>query len=92
VNRAIKLLLVVVPFCAVGALSAPDADAQQWRPPPPAYVASYRPVYYNGYAHYWYGNHWFYRDHGGAWHGYAHEPEYLGRFRAGWSRNHYHWR
>ena len=48
----LKVLLVAVPVFASGALAAPEAQAQ-WAPPPAAYVATYKPVYYNGYAHYW---------------------------------------
>ena len=76
-------------------LSAPEASAQyasaRFGPPPAAYVASYRPVYYNGMPHYWYGGHWFYRQ-GGAWRWYEHEPAGLVRARVGWAGNHYHWR
>jgi hypothetical protein len=47
-NRTTKLLSLVVPICAAGALFSADADAQ-YRPAPPAppypYVASYEPVY-----------------------------------------------
>ena len=88
----VKVLLVVVPFCAIGALAAPEAKAQGWAPPPAAYVATYRPVYYNGYAHYYYQNHWFYRDGGGAWRWYDHEPAYLVNERVNWERYHHAWR
>ena len=89
--RSLKLLFVVVPFCAIGALSAPPAQAG-WPPPPAAYVASYRPVYYNGYAHYYYQNHWFYRDGGGAWRWYDRDPDFLARERMNWERYHHGWR
>jgi hypothetical protein len=86
-------LLFVVPFCALGALFSTDASAQ-WapRPPPPHYVATYEPVYYNGYAHYYYQNHWYYRDHGGAWRWYDREPGYLYGHRGEWEHHHHGWR
>ena len=90
-TRSLKLLAVVVPLCAVGALVSADASAQ-YAPPPPAYVASYSPVYYNGYAHYYYGNHWYYRDHVGAWRWYDREPAYLGGYRGRWEGYHHRWR
>jgi hypothetical protein len=88
-NRTIKLLSVVVPFCAIGALFTTDAKAQ-YDGPPAAYIASYAPVYYNGYAHYYYGNRWYYRDHG-AWRSYDHHP-YLDGYRGRWENYHHHWR
>jgi hypothetical protein len=92
-NRAIKVLSVVVPLCAVGALFSADAKAQVvvYGAPPPAVVASYDPVYYNGYAHYYYGNRWYYRDHGGAWRYYDHHP-YLDGYRGRWEGYHHRWR
>ena len=92
-NRTIKLLSVVVPFCAIGALFTTDAKAQYYVPPP-AYIASYEPVYYNGYAHYYYGNRWYYRDHVGGWRSYDREPAYLGGYRGGWAGRYHggHWR
>jgi hypothetical protein len=93
-NRTTKLLSLVVPICAAGALFSADADAQ-YRPAPPAppypYVASYEPVYYNGYAHYWYRDRWYYRDRAGAWRWYEHEPEYLRGHRGEWERHHHGW-
>jgi hypothetical protein len=90
-NRTIKALSVVVPFCAIGALFSGDASAQ-YPAPPPAVIASYSPVYYNGFAHYYYGGRWYYRDHGGAWRWYDHEPEYLVGYRGRWESYHHHWR
>jgi hypothetical protein len=60
--------------------------------PPSAYIASYEPVYYNGFAHYLYHDHWYYRDHGGAWRGYDHEPGFLHDQRGGWAHHWHHWR
>jgi hypothetical protein len=49
-------------------------------PPTPAFIATSRPVYYEGHASYWYGNHWVYRDPHG-WHRYEAEPAYLHGYR-----------
>jgi len=94
-NRTIrsKFLGIVLPLGALLAVVAPSATAHaQYAPPPPGYVASYEPVYYNGYAHYYYGNHWYYRDHAGAWQYYNHEPAYFGAYRGHWADHYHHWR
>jgi hypothetical protein len=44
--------------------------------PPAVFIATTSPVYYEGHATYWYGDHWVWRD-GRAWHPYEHEPEFL---------------
>jgi len=55
--------------------------------PPDEYIATTTPVYYEGHAAYWYGNRWYYRDGGGRWAHYDHEPAGLaarrGQFTAG---------
>ena len=70
---------------AVGALAAVSlagsSATAQWAPPPPEYVASTEPVYYEGHAAYWYGNQWSWREHG-AWNHYDHEPARLAEHRA----------
>ena len=59
--------------------------------PPDAYVASYAPIYYNGFAHYWWHTHWYYRDHG-AWHWWTTEPVFLHQHRGEWGNHWHHWR
>jgi hypothetical protein len=59
--------------------------------PPSAYVASYEPIYYNGWAHYWWRDHWYYRDHG-AWHWWDKEPAFLHDHRGEWAHHWHHWR
>jgi hypothetical protein len=90
-NTALKLVSLVAPFCLAGALFSTDASAQ-YAPPPPGYIASYHPVYYNGYAHYWYRDHWYYRDRAGAWRWHDREPAYLHDRRGEWERHHHPWR
>jgi len=41
--------------------------------PPDAYIATTEPVYFNGYASYWYGGRWYYQN-GGRWNHYDREP------------------
>jgi hypothetical protein len=41
--------------------------------PSDAYIATTEPVYFNGYASYWYGNRWYYQN-GGRWNHYDREP------------------
>jgi hypothetical protein len=66
---------------ATGALAAVflagAPAAAQWAPPPPEYIATTEPVYFEGHASYWYGNHWVWRDEHGAWAHYDHEPPFL---------------
>ncbi len=65
---------------AVGAVSTP-ALAQPFPPPPPEYIATAEPVYYEGHAAYWYQNHWYYHDEHGAWTYYHDEPRFLADHR-----------
>jgi len=64
-------------------LSATPAQAQveiQIRPPS-WFIATSRPVYYDGHASYWYGNQWHYRQ-GRTWHTYREEPRRLREHRS----------
>jgi hypothetical protein len=45
--------------------------------PPDAFIATSEPFYYGGYASYWYGGRWYYRDGGGRWNHYDREPDAL---------------
>jgi hypothetical protein len=49
--------------------------------PPAWYIATARPVYYEGHAAYWYGDRWHYRD-GREWRSYREEPRYLREYRS----------
>jgi hypothetical protein len=66
--------------CAVEAYPAnyPGDDGDY---PPADFVATAEPVYYDGHATYWYGNHWVYRD-GNRWSSYRQEPRELAEHRA----------
>ena len=48
--------------------------------PPPAYIATARPVFHGGHHAYWYNGRWVY-GYGGRWHAYQNEPEYLRTYR-----------
>jgi hypothetical protein len=76
-----------------GPAYCPEAEAQVAviAGPPAPYIASYEPIYYNGFAHYWYRDRWYYRDHG-AWRGYEREPAFLHDHRAEWARHRHGWR
>jgi hypothetical protein len=92
-NRFVRSFLgAAVPLLSVAAYSH-DADAQivVSEGPPAAYVASYEPVYYNGFAHYLYRDRWYYRDHA-AWHAWDHEPGFLHEHRGEWAHHAHHWR
>jgi len=60
----------------------PEASAQEVVVyPGDAYIATAQPVYYNGSAHYWYRDRWYYRD-GRSWAWYhGGEPAYLHDYR-----------
>ena len=82
-KRTIAPLVIVTALGALGAvgLVGSTADAQ-WIPPPPEYVATTEPVYYEGRAAYWYNNHWYWHDEHGAWNHYDAEPRFLADHRA----------
>jgi hypothetical protein len=48
--------------------------------PPAAFIATARPVYFEGHPAYWYGGYWHYRD-GREWRTYREEPRYLREYR-----------
>ena len=78
-----KGLAIVTAVGALAAVSLVGSTAEaQWAPPPAEYIATTEPVYYEGHASYWYGNHWSYRDEHGAWAHYDHEPTFLADRRA----------
>lgn len=79
-SRGFRVLPAVGAFAVAALLAAPAAA--QWVPPPPEYIATTEPVYYEGHAAYWYGNHWFWRDEHGAWNHYDREPAFLADRRA----------
>lgn len=81
-NRTIATLSkAFVTASSVGALAAVLLTAlpaaAQWAPPPPEYIATTEPVYYEGHAAYWYGDRWYWHDEHGAWQHYDHEPAFL---------------
>jgi hypothetical protein len=65
---------LVLSTAAVAQPGPPDA-------PPPVFIATVEPVYFEGHAAYWYGSHWYWRDPHG-WHWYANEPGFLRDHRA----------
>jgi hypothetical protein len=76
-------------FTLVAAMSAFSAGllvavpaAAQWDPPPPEFVATTEPAYFEGHAAYWYNGHWFWRDEHANWNHYDREPPYLADRRA----------
>jgi hypothetical protein len=90
-SKGLAVVSALGALCAITLVTAP-ADAQ-WAPPPPEYIATTEPVYYEGHAAYWYGNHWFWRDERGGWNHYEAEPAFLADRRAHFApRWHYHGR
>jgi hypothetical protein len=93
-RRTVRAILTSAVLLSLPLLSySPDASAQMEVRigPPTAYIASYEPVYYNGFAHYLYRDHWYYRDRVG-WHYWDHEPGFLHGYRGGWEHRWHRWR
>ena len=80
-----KVLKPIALVSAAGALAAVclvgTPAAAQWVPPPPEYVATTEPVYYEGHAVYWYGGRWYWQDEHGVWSHYDREPPFLANRR-----------
>ena len=72
--------LVCVGVLATSAIAVPAVAQIVIVAPPPAYVATARPVFHGGYHSYWYNGRWVYR-HGGRWHAWRTEPDYLRSYR-----------
>ena len=99
-NRAkaifFRAFLLTLPLGAAFAIGAPgDAQAQEVyiAPPPPAYIATVQPEYYEGHPVYFYNGNWHYRDGAGHWAYYHGEPAYLHDRRGHWEehrRYHYY--
>jgi hypothetical protein len=56
---------------------AAELDAEPAYYPPPAYIATASPVYYQGRPAYYYNSRWYFRGNGGGWGYYRSEPSYL---------------
>jgi hypothetical protein len=74
-NVAFAALLALVTAGTAGCYGEVDEEG-----PPPGFVATASPVYYEGHPAYWYGNRWYYRD-GAGWGAYRSEPGYLRNYR-----------
>ena len=79
-TRLFKGVVIASALCGVCLVGVPAAG--QWAPPPPEFIASTEPVYYEGRAAYWYHDHWYWRDAHGAWSHYDVEPAFLADRRA----------
>ena len=89
-ERAVKrnittLSKAFVIVSALGALATATLvaapAAAQWAPPPPEFIATTEPVYYENHAAYWYGGRWVWRDERGTWNHYEREPPALAQRR-----------
>jgi hypothetical protein len=74
---AAALLVACAEAPAVGQVSF----GFQVGPPPPAFIATTAPVYFQGRPTYWYNGFWQYRDPRGAWQVYRQEPPFLAQRR-----------
>jgi len=77
-----RLLLLCAGAVVASCLSAAPATAGVSISihPPSVYIATSRPVYYQGRATYWYQGRWHYRN-GRNWRTYNAEPRYLRDYR-----------
>lgn len=87
-RKALSSILRAAVLCAAAASTSacevaayPDGGYVEADYPPPDFVATVQPVYYEGHAAYWYNGRWFYRD-GGHWAHYDREPAALAPRRA----------
>ena len=79
------LLAVLLPVGAAAVVTSTSSDAnaqyRRYYAPSPTWVARNRPVYYNGYAHYYYGGRWNYYRPGYGWSYYEHTPQWFCTYR-----------
>jgi hypothetical protein len=85
------LARAALPFAVLAYAGDSSAQAIVVTGPPYEYIASYEPIYYNGWAHYWWGDHWYYHDRE-AWHRWDREPLFLRNRRADWASHRHRWR
>jgi len=80
-NRSIVTVLAGVVVVSCLAVAPARAGVSISIFPPAAFIATSRPVYYEGHATYWYQNRWHYRN-GRSWRTYRAEPRYLHEYRS----------
>jgi hypothetical protein len=88
-NRIASILTqtVVATTCFFAiAIGAPAVGEAQMvvEAPPPAFIASSTPEYYEGRPVYFFNNAWYYRD-GDHWNYYRREPDFLRERRSHWA-------
>jgi hypothetical protein len=86
-----KGLLIAGAIAACLASTPAQAEVRIEISPPSWYIATSRPVYYEGRPAYWYDNHWYYRE-GRSWRTYNDEPRYLREHRGRAPERHYYGR
>jgi hypothetical protein len=86
--RTLRTLALAVALAAANAgcgmgveVGAEYPDGAYGDYPADGYVATTEPFYYNGFATYWYGGRWNYRDGSGRWNHYDREPAALAQHR-----------
>jgi hypothetical protein len=78
-NRTLKTVLLGMSLAVC--LIATHAKAQEVVVyPPPEFLATTAPVYFEGRPAYWWGGRWYYRN-GAAWGFYREEPGFLRDWR-----------
>ena len=73
-RRGALLLTLAMTFPAAAQLVV---NVQIGPPPPPEYIATTAPIYYDGHPCYYYQGYWRYRDPRGQWRYYREEPRVL---------------
>jgi len=71
---------LVITLMVAGSLPAAAQVEVQIGIPPPAFIATSEPVYFEGRPNYWYNGRWYYRE-GRAWRWRHEEPAYLREWR-----------
>jgi len=80
VNRGLVTLTLAALAGAPACYAEVDSGAAAY--PPPSFVATAQPVYYEGHPTYFYNGHWTYRDASGRWTYYRTAPRDLEQRRA----------
>lgn len=78
--QAAALSVTVLGAAAASTGCSTEVVAEPAFYPPPSFVATTAPVYFEGRPAYWYNGRWYFRSAGG-WAYYRSEPDYLFRQR-----------
>jgi hypothetical protein len=76
-NAFLTAALLTVGCVEGGPAAGQVGFSVQIGPPPPEFIATTAPVYFEGHPTYWFNGYWHYRDPRGQWLFYRQEPPVL---------------